>query len=170
MKANSPNHTLSDSFMLTYNKSVKQTYFQILKEAKALLSTIEEEPLRYTLIREDKPPIKIGTIIHEIVSPLLYLRLEVYADNKYGIHYGWELSPTFGHYYHVTNSFIRILYKLTMSDATPVSIEDCIRTDYVMNECSELYEYIEERGCKHHTYQLILYKVKAVKRKLRKVA
>ncbi|WP_158827663.1 hypothetical protein [Mucilaginibacter lacusdianchii] len=165
-----PSSTLTKEEVLAYNKTVRQTYFQILKQAKAMLAAIEEEPLRFTLIREDKQPVTQGSIIHEIVSPLLYLRLECYAENKLGIHYGFELSPTFGQYYHLTNTFVRILYKLSMANATPVNIEDSIRTDYVLNDCSALYEHIEERGCKHHTFMLIPYKAKPVKRKLRKVA
>ncbi|WP_158826733.1 hypothetical protein [Mucilaginibacter lacusdianchii] len=153
-----------------FNAEVRKVYFKLLKEAKILLATIEEEPLRFSLIREEKQPIQQGTIVHELINPLLYLRLECYAENKPGVHYGFELSPTFGQYYHVTNTFVRILYKHTMVEATPINIEDCIRTDYVLNDCSALYEHIEERGCKHHTFQLILYKAKAVKRKLRKVA
>jgi len=162
--------TMPDLPVLAFNAEVRKVYFKLLKEAKVLLAPIKEEPLRYSLIREDKQPITQGTIVHEMVNPLLYLRLECYADNKLGIHYGWELSPVFGDYYNITNPFIRILYKHTMADATSINIEDCIRTDYVMNECSALYEHIEERGCKHHSFALIPYKAKLAKRKLRKVA
>jgi hypothetical protein len=156
--------------VLTYNETVQKAYLHILKEAKALLAAIAEEPLRFTLIREEKKPVTTGVIVHELVNPLIYLRLECYAENKLGIHYGWELSPTFGPYYHITSSFIRLLYKATMADATPINIEDCIRTDYVLNETSALYEYIEERGCKHHRFELVKHKAKQAKRKLRKVA
>lgn len=156
--------------VLTYNKIVKQTYIQLLKEAKALLSTIEEEPLRFTLIREDKQAATSGTIVNEFVSPLLYLRLAYYDENKLGIHYGWELLPTFGEHYHIMNTFVRLVYKLTMVGATAINIEDCIRTDYVINECSAAYEHLEERGLRHHTFNLIPYKAKLIKRKLRKVA
>ena len=156
--------------ILTYNKIVKQTYFQILKETKALLATIEHEPLRYSLIREDKQPISPNNIIHEMINPLLYLRLTWFDANKLCINYGWELIPTFGEYYHLVNTFVRLVYKLTMRDATAINIEDCIRTDYVINECSAAYEHLEERGLKHHTFMLIPYKVKTVKRKLSKVA
>jgi hypothetical protein len=162
--------TTPDVPVLAYKAEVRKVYFKLLKEAKALLAPIEEEPLRFSLIREDKQPVVQGTIIHELVNPLLYLRLECYAENKLGIHYGFELSPTFGQYYAITNTFVRNVYKHTMIDATPINIEDCIRTDYVLNDCSALYEHIEERGCKHHSFALIPYKPKAVKRKLRKVA
>ena len=135
-----------------------------------MLATIEEEPLRYTLVREDKPPIDVNSIVHELVSPLIYLRLSCYAENKLGIHFGFELSPTFGPYYHITNSFVRNLYKATIANATSINIEDCVRTDYIINECSAAYEHLEERGLRHHTFVLIPYKVKTVKRKLSKVA
>ena len=162
--------TPTNQDVLTYNKIVKQTYFQLLREAKSLLATIDAEPLRFTLIREDKQATSVDTIVHEMVSPLLYLRLAIYADHKLGIRYGWELMPTFGEYYHIMNTFVRLVYKLTMADATAVNIEDCIRTDYVINECSAAYEHLEERGLRHHTFVLIPYKVKTVKRKLSKVA
>lgn len=156
--------------ILSYNKIVKQTYFQLLREAKSFLATIDAEPLRFTLIRGDKQAATPNTIVHELISPLLYLRLSVYDEGKFGIHYGWELMPTFGEYYHIMNTFVRLVYKLTMADTTTVNIEDCIRTDYVINECSAAYEHLEERGLKHHTFVLIPYKVKTVKRKLSKVA
>ncbi|MFD0751271.1 hypothetical protein ACFQZS_14065 [Mucilaginibacter calamicampi] len=165
MKAPPTNHDI-----LTYNKIVKQTYFQLLKETKALLASIEAEPLRFTLIKEDKHSTAPNTVINELVSPLLYMRLAVYDEGKFGIHYGWELTPTFGEYYHIMNTFVRLVYKLTMANATSVNIEDCIRTDYVINECSAAYEHLEERGLRHHTFHLIPYKAKPIKRKLRKVA
>ncbi|MBS7565775.1 hypothetical protein KHS38_15305 [Mucilaginibacter sp. Bleaf8] len=150
-----------------YNEAVKQAYLAILK-AKQLLAAVEEEPLRYTLVREEKKPIVNGTIVHELISPLLYLRLECYANDELAIHYGFELSPAFGPYYSITASFVRMIYKLTMHEEGKPNIESCIRTDYVINECSGLYEYIEERGCKHHRFEQVKYK--AAKRKLRKVA
>ncbi|MGY3215299.1 hypothetical protein [Mucilaginibacter sp. HD30] len=161
--------TNPDLPMSPYNAEVHRIYFKVLKDAKALLATIEAESLRYSLIRRDKPPIVSGSIIHEFVSPLLYLRLSFYED-KLGIHYGWELIPTFGEFYPITRTFIRNLYKATMVSATPINIEDCIRTDYVINECSAAYEHLEERGCRHHSFHLVPYKPKAVKRKLSKVA
>lgn len=153
-----------------YNALVRKAYFKVLKETKNLLATFEQEPLRYVLVRQDKQPTINGTIVHELVNPLVYLRLECFADNRLGIHFGWELSPTFGEYYHITSRVIRVLYKYTMADTGPINIEDCIKTDWVINECSELYEYVEERGCKHHSFALIQHKPKAEKRKLRKVA
>ncbi|RVU01274.1 hypothetical protein EOD41_04720 [Mucilaginibacter limnophilus] len=161
------NHDLP---VLAFNAEVRKVYFKLLKEAKALLAPIEAEPLRYSLIREDKQLDNKGYIIHEFLSPLLYLRLESYSDGKLGIHYGFELMPTLGEYYYIPNTFIRSIYKHTMADATPINIEDCIRTDYVLTECSAFYEHIEEQGCKHHYFALIPYKPRAVKRKLRKVA
>ena len=44
----------SQPSLLPYNKVVKDAYFQILKEAKAMLATIEHEELRYTLVREER--------------------------------------------------------------------------------------------------------------------
>ena len=153
-----------------YNAEVQRVYFKVLKEAKALLATIEEEPLRYTLIREENLPIVFNTIVHELVNPLIYLRLASDDETKLGIEFGLEFIPTYGKYYHIGNTFIRMLYKATMANTTSVNIEDSVRTDYIFHECSGAYEQIEERGCRHHSFQLIPFKTKVVKRKLSKVA
>jgi hypothetical protein len=151
----------------TFNECVLKAYTQILKQAKALLATIEEEPLRYTLIRQEKPiP---GAIIHELVNPLLYLRLECHQDNEYSIHYGFELSPVFGPYYKLTSSFVRTLYKLTMANESSTNIEESLRTDWIITNCSELYEHVEEHN-RNHRFELIKHKAKPTKRKLSKVA
>ena len=151
----------------TFNECVLKAYTQILKQAKALLATIEEEPLRYTLIREEKP--LPGAIIHELVNPLLYLRLECHQDNEYSIHYGFELSPVFSPYYKLTSSFVRTLYKSTMANESSTSIEESLRTDWIITNCSELYEHIEEHN-RNHRFELIKHKPKQTKRKLSKVA
>jgi hypothetical protein len=135
-----------------------------------MLAIIEDEPLRYSLIREDKQVIATGTIVHELVNPLIYLRLECFKGDLLGIRYGFEGQPGYNGYDAMTASFIRMVYKLTMDNNTSINIEDCVKADYVMTECSELYEYIEERGNKHHRFELIKYKPKTIKRKLRRVA
>lgn len=152
-----------------FNDSVKQSFFAILKHAKQLLSSLKEEPMRYTLSRQDKPA-SGGYIVHELVSPLLYLRLECHQDGNYSIRYGCEMSPLLNQYHSVTSSFIRLVYKLTMADATPVDIEHAVKTDFVITECLELYEYIEERWKSNHDFKMLPYKAKPAKRKLRRVA
>ena len=158
-----------DSEMSPYNESVKLAYQQILKQTKAMLSTIEREELRFSLERQDKPGTVIGHIIHEILNPLIYLRLEEHSDGVYAIHFGIEQVNEMGQLSDITTRFLRSLYKGTMLGAFPVDIENCIRTDWFNNSCSESYEYIEERN-KHHTFKLIPYKPTASKRKLMAVA
>ena len=162
-------HTAQTHNQQAFNDSVKQSYFAILKHAKQLISSLKDEPLRYTLSRQDKP-VNGGYIIHELVSPLLYLRLECHEDNSFSIRYGCEMSPLLNQYHTVTSSFIRLVYKLTMADATPVDIERAVKTDFVITECLELYEYIEERWKSNHNFHMLPYKPKSAKRKLRKVA
>jgi hypothetical protein len=152
------------------NQAVKAAYFQMLKFTKLLLSAQVEEPLRYSLIREDKKPTKVGSIIHEFINPLFYLRLECYEGNNYGIHYGIQSQPKFLESELFTTQFVRNIYKVTMASNTTINIEDCIYTDYIIVECSELYEYIEERNKSNHTFEQILYKPNATKRKLNKAA
>jgi hypothetical protein len=56
--------THTDLRGLTYNDCVKAAYFEVLKQTKALLATLQDDPHRYSLIREDKLPIVEGTIVH----------------------------------------------------------------------------------------------------------
>jgi hypothetical protein len=150
-----------------YNKEVRTAYYQILKEAKALLATIEREELRYTLIREDKPiGNSICCIIHEMVNPLIYLRLDSYEDGAYGIRYGFASSKYFAH---ITVAFTRFLYKVTMKGATSNNIENSIRTEWYIHNPDEMYEHIEEQ-MKHHQFALIKHKPVASRRKLQVVA
>lgn len=151
-----------------YNKVVKATYHQILKYAKLLLSAIEREELRFSLVRTNKEAIT-GSVLHEMVNPLLYLRLEQHTNGYYSIHYGFDTCPAFGEYYHVGASFARFIYKVTMASATPINIEDALRVDFVILNCSEMYEHIEERN-KHHHFQQIPYKSAVSRRKQMKAA
>ena len=146
-----------------YNKEVQQCHRQILKQARALLSTIEHDELRFTLIRQDKLS-NNAYVIHELINPLLYLRLECFANGVYSIHYGFEQFPIFGDYYHITGAFVRFLYKVTASSNTTINVEDAIRIDWVVSNCSEMYEHVEEQ-MKHHQFSLIKYKPAVSKRK-----
>jgi len=147
-----------------YNNSVRQAYSVIYKHAKQLLSTLENEELRFSLEREERGQPIVGTIIHEFISPLLYLRLECHPTNSFAIHYGFEESKAFNQFAKLTASFVRFIYKTTSKDNTEVNIEDSVRTDYCIYLCSELYEYAEERN-KHHQFKQIKYRPTAAKRK-----
>lgn len=141
------------------NKIVQSAYFAMLKVATQLLSTIEREELRYTLVREDK--LQQSGIIHEFVNPLLYLRLEWYRDDSYGIYYGFEPCKD---YAHITVAFTRSVYRLSMKDATPVNIENSIRTEWYIHNPDEMYQYIEEQN-KYHSFRLIKHKPSTSRRK-----
>ncbi|OKS85672.1 hypothetical protein [Mucilaginibacter polytrichastri] len=166
MKSTTP----TDLRGLTYNECVKAAYFEVLKQTTSLLATLPDDPHRYSLIREDKLPIIEGTIVHEFINPLLYMRLECHKDDKLAINFGCDSQPGFMEYEPLAGTFLRILYKVTMAINTAINIEDCIKTDYIVTECSEFYEFLEEGGLKNHTFHLIKHKPKAIKRKLQKVA
>ncbi|MDB5004930.1 MAG: hypothetical protein JWQ34_3155 [Mucilaginibacter sp.] len=149
-----------------FNKEVQTVFFKILKEAKALLATLEREELRYSLIREDRLSDSLSRIIHEFCNPLLYLRLESDIDGKLSIRYGFEPCED---YAHITVAFTRFLYKATMREATSQNIEDSIKTSFFIHNPDEMYAYLEEQ-MKHHTFHLIKYKPAAVRRKQMKAA
>jgi len=151
-----------------YNAAVRQAYFKLLKHTKQQLATIERDELRFTLQREDNSPIKQGGKIHELVSPLIYLSLECRDGEHLTIHWGFELLLKDTQYAHITQNFARMLYKLTSVEYTSINIEKCVSTDYIIVNCSELYEAVESR-MKHHRFELIKHKP-ANRRKLQAVA
>jgi hypothetical protein len=159
------NNQTNNAQLLERNRAVRSAYLQIYKEVKALLSTLEEELLRQIMEREHKGIASVGSIIHELISPLLYLRLECYTGNILAIHYGYDQGDLASQFYSITSAFIRTLYKLTMATDSAINIEDCIRTDWVIVNCSEMFEYMAERN-KHHSYKVLKYKPKASNRKL----
>jgi len=159
--------TASNPAVSPFNREVKIAYYKVLKETKNLLSGLEREEFRYSLIREDRHSKSLSQIINEFVNPLIYLRLESYPDGTLGIRYGFEPSQD---YAHVTAAFTRFLYKVTMREATSENIESSIKTQFYIHNPDELYYYIEEQ-MKHHQFHLIKYKPTASKRKqLRVVA
>ena len=148
---------------LTYNQCVQLAYFQLLKQAKQMLATIEHDELRCTLERNDNVrPVNQG-VIHEFINPLIYLRLECHSDNLCAIHFGFDEVKQPGEISDLTTKFLRLLYKLTSKDAFPIDIELCVKTDWFINTCSGLYEYIEES--EYYTFRKIKYKVTSKKRK-----
>lgn len=150
-----------------YNTCIKDAYFRILKESEIIIGTLEEEPLRQVLERQNNVVLP-GVIIHEFLNAFIYLRLECYEDNVFAIHYGFEQSDTHAKYYPVTSAFIRSVYKNTAIECTAVNIENCIRTDWVITNCAELFEYIGDRN-KHHVIRTIKYKASR-KKQILKVA
>jgi hypothetical protein len=157
--------TQSKQVLSPFNKEVKAAYYKILKEAKSLLAALDREELRYSLIREDCIGDSPSRIIHEFVNPLLYLRLESYADSTFGIRYGFEPCED---YQLITSALVRFLYKVTMQNATSENIESCIKTQWYIHNPDEMYAYLEEQ-MKHHTFQLIKHKPAAVRRKQMRV-
>lgn len=153
--------------MSAYNMAVKTAYFKLLKAATQLIATVEQHELRCTLQREIKSEISLGSKVHEVISPIIYLSLECNDADRLSIHFGFELFQGDSEYAHITSRFIRMLYKLTAVEQTGINIEDCISTDYVLTSCSELYEVIEDSPFKEHTFKLIKHKVTAAQRKQR---
>jgi hypothetical protein len=145
-----------------YNNAVRHAYYKILKKAKHLLSTIEQDELRFTLERQDNKKEVVGIIVHELVNPVLYLRLEHHTDNIMAIHFGIEQINQIGQLSSITTTFLRLLYSYTSKEMTAINIENAIRTDWFINSCSAAYEYIEERN-KHHVFKLIPFKPSKLK-------
>jgi hypothetical protein len=155
--------TTHDPRTLTYNKAVKAAYYKTLRKAKEMLSTIEQVELRYTLVRNDNPT-STGYIVHEFINPLLYLRLEAENDSNLYIHFGVEQIQNNEHLSNITSKFIRALYHFTTKEVATSNIEMAVQTDWLLNSCSDAYEYIEERN-KYHVFKQLPYKVSASKRK-----
>ena len=155
---------------LTYNECVHRAYKLIHSWAVAAIATIEEDKLRATLIREDSLPVKDGSIVHELISPILYLRLESYAGNEYGIRFGYEPNPSYGQYYPIMAAFVRMIYKLTSKKASQVNIENAVRIYHIQIDCADLFDWMTEIVSRYHRHEQIPYKAATLKRKLQKVA
>ncbi|MDB4921234.1 hypothetical protein [Mucilaginibacter sp.] len=151
-----------------YNTAVHQAYGRILKHTKQLLASIEQTELRYALERMERSK-KPNTVIHELLTPLLYLRLECSPEATMTIHFGIEhvdKTPLLGV---ITSSFLRALYKETAQESTAIDIEASVKTDWFIKSCSEMFEYVEERN-KYHTFKQIKYKRSPQQKKLLAVA
>jgi hypothetical protein len=141
---------------MSYNEAVQHAYDSILTKTKQLLASIEQEELRYVLERGPRGE-QPDDIFHELVSPLLYLRLECQGSVKLAIHFGIEPATKSPELQAITASFLRTLFALTGKAYTGTDIEDCVKTDWLINVCSEMFEYLEERN-KCHTFRTIPYK------------
>ena len=141
---------------ISYNEAVRQAYDHILTKATRLLASLEREELRYVLERRQKgsaPPV----IVHELVSPVVYLRLECAEDSRLAIHFGVEPGSPLPEVQAVTAAFLRAVFTLTGRAYTGTAIEDCVKTDWLINVCSEMFEYLEGRT-RYHTFRTIKYK------------
>jgi len=129
------------------------------------IATLQQHELRYTLQQQDNTPISVFSKVHELVSPLLYLSLQCCDGERLSIKFGFEQGGDDYRFSHITAKFLRMLYKFTASENTTVDIESCIHTDYIIVNCSELYECIEDSHRSQHTFKLIKYKQSAIPRK-----
>lgn len=150
-----------------YNKAVRKAFNQILNETKAMLIKIEREELRYTLFREIKPATR-NMPVFEFISPLFYLKLSCENDEKFAIHYGFECGNTGHEFSSQTALFTRAIYRFTSNAQTSVNIEDCVQTDWVITDCSSLYEYKEDSA--NYQFALLKYKPATNRRKAMMVA
>jgi hypothetical protein len=153
-----------------YNAEVQKAYHKILKQAKALIATVEQHELRCSLVQANRSRPVFMNKVHEFVNPLIYLYLMCPVDT-YEIYFGFELgSSGENDFTALTSTFMRTLYKQTSAEHTAINIEDCVSTYNVITECTELFDYMEERGKSAHTFELIEYRPKSTKRNLKKVA
>jgi len=148
-----------------FNKQVYESYFKLLKETEKLLATLQQHELRFTFQRRDNSEISAFSKVHELVSPLLYLSLECPDGEKLCIKFGFEQGGDDYRFSHITAKFLRMLYKYTAMENTAFNVEKCINTDYIIVNCSELYECIDDSHKKLHTFKLIKHKPSATQRK-----
>jgi len=154
----------SQTTVSPYNKAVKEAYFQILKEARAMLATIKQDELRYSLVREERKLTDLISVIHEFVNPLLYLRLECSTNQQFVINYGFEPIRNDVTLSDRTAHFTRSVYRLTSKEVTQINIEASVSNSWCITECSALYEYVEDQ-MKYHQFHLIKYKPAISRRK-----
>src|ERR1700733_10982114 len=93
-----------------YNSVVEHSYNTIVKQAKALLASIKRDELRCILERKNSSRAP-DTIIHEIISPLLYVRLSSEIDGCYTIRFGIEPIRENMELNNITAQFLRLLFK-----------------------------------------------------------
>ncbi len=125
-----------------YNTAVLFAYDRIVRRAKKLLSIIERDDLR--AYYERKSVLRIpNKLIHEMISPLLYTRLECESDGMMAIRFGIEAIRDNTELHTITAQFLRFVFAATSREQTKRPIEACIKTDWFINSCNELYEYID---------------------------
>lgn len=151
-----------------YNQAVTHAHTHILKKSLQLLASIERDDLRVYFERKIVQHPSNG-ILHEIVSPLIYLRLQCELDGAFAIHFGIEPIPKHQDLSDLTSEFMRVLFRLTDRTTNAIDIEHCIHTDWFINVCSEVYEYIE-MDPKYHRMKIVAYKALSSKRKRLRVA
>ncbi|MCR8559274.1 hypothetical protein KXD93_16575 [Mucilaginibacter sp. BJC16-A38] len=142
---------------ISFNETVEKVYKQLLKKTKQLIATLDTDTLRSYLERPMNDG-KSETVIHELVHPLCYLRLEHYVSGIYAIHFGIEQFCPTDHYSEFTSTFIRMVFKSTDCETTQLNIERCVMTNWCISNCSDMYEYVLERN-KYHVEKTIAYKV-----------
>ena len=152
-----------------YNKAVRVAFMLILKEAKSMLANIQQEELRYSLVREEKELTPHKRVAYEFVSPLLYLRLDVNKEDLFNIRYGFEVNNPNDEVNAHTANFLRVVYNLTSKKITSINIETCVSNAWCITECGALYEYVSDNNMSH-TFELIKYKAAASKGKMQAVA
>ncbi|RFZ81157.1 hypothetical protein DYU05_20585 [Mucilaginibacter terrenus] len=150
---------------LPYNAEVTKAYHKVLKFAKQMISTLPAYEARCTLELNEKHAFS-ELKIHQFVSPMLYLSLEVGEQDSYYIHFGYEQFDSESRLADFSSKFVRAIYRLTSRQATTIDIEDCVHTNNLITTCSELYEVIEDSAYNKHVFKEIPYRPKNVKRKL----
>lgn len=131
--------------LAAYNEAVKKAHQAILQDALTFISTIKRHELRCILQCEDNRPIALGNLVNRLISPLLYLSLEYNLSSQLCIHFGFELIEA-KNYEYVVPKFLRSLYRHTALNNTSFDIESSIITNYVLTDCSALYEEHEDDG------------------------
>jgi hypothetical protein len=157
-KLNNPKHS-------AYNVEVAKAYFKVLRMTKQIVAKLDSYEARCTLTQKQKDTYS-NIRIHQFVSPLFYLSLEVGCYDKLYIHFGYEQFDVDHDLVGLSSKFVRTLYKYTSASKTELNIEDCVHANYIITTCSELYEAIESSAHHKHTFKAIPFKPKVVRRKV----
>lgn len=137
-----------------YNEAVERAFNGTVIVTEHLLGSLESDFARsyYERIGTASKP---DSLIREIVSPFLYLRLSCEPDGVYAIRFGIEPLERYNHLTAITVQFLRTLMEFTADrNLDPgferdIDIEDCIRTDWFINCCSDLFEHVDSASFNH---------------------
>jgi len=140
--------------LTAYNEAVHAAYSRIFTTTKQLLATLERNDLRLIMERNWNPNLP-DTIVHEVIAPILFLRLSVDETTRYCIHFGIEQSDDC-EVIEVTGSFMRKLFTETAKRRKSIVIEQALCTDWFISNCSEMYEHMDEHS-RYHTYSMLPY-------------
>jgi hypothetical protein len=115
--------------LAAYNEVVKVAYFKILEATQKLISSVDDEELRYTLHRVDETTIAFGSKVHEFISPIIHLTLECNDGEQLSIHHTCRSIDEDYECPHLFARILRVVYRVTSAENTIIDIENCLELD-----------------------------------------